>query len=137
MKKILISALVAVLLAACSDKQASVSTTAEPDTLAGTYIANMGGITTPVIKITGSGAQTEIFTLVDNQWVKSPGPVQNVSKDEFEKAGNVKVDGTFIAVRSGMTFVAEVPKGWSDGKFTTKTGFFTVYPAGPLELTRQ
>jgi len=128
MKRLLFFFTLAVALAACSRT--------DPDSLVGTWGESIQGQTVPLLKIEKSTGHYVLFTTADGRWVRTTDYVMLASKADLEQIVRHPVRCDVTGLKSGIAVIFKVPKGWTEGKFSTRSGYFAVTWFGPIELVR-
>lgn len=128
MKRLLFLFALAVALAACSRN--------EPDSLVGTWGESIQGQTVPLLKIEKSKGHYVLFTTADGRWIRTTDYVMLASKTDLEQIVRHPVHGDVTGLKSGVAAIFKVPEGWTEGKFSTRSGYFAVTWFGPVELVR-
>jgi hypothetical protein len=116
------------LLAACSQHG--------PDNLVGTWGESIHGQTWPLLKIEKSNGRYVFYTNADGRWRRTDEYMYAATKADLEQLLHHRVSGHVTGLKGGVAAVFMVPAGWTEGSFSTHTGFFAVTWFGPVELIR-
>ena len=107
-----------------------------PDALIGSYVARVNGQTREVIRIE---KRTDGYFLHENNGTKwlAPEPMRPFGKDDFQRMLGTTAPNEFVGLATGVAAVLKVPRGWRRDQFETKTGYFAITVAGPVELDKK
>lgn len=117
------------LLAACSQSS--------PDTLTGTYyIDERAKGEVEFLRIEKLGDSYGISQKHGDKWSPAT-PVKPMAKEAFERFIKKPVDFEFSGLSNQSIAIFRVPKGWKDGRFESKTGYWAMTIFGPVELIKR
>ena len=128
MKRLLAILILAVALAACSRN--------DPDSLVGTWGESFQGQTYPLLKIAKTKGHYVLFTTANGRWIRTSDYVMMASKADLEQIVRHPVQCDVTGLKSGIAAIFKVPEGWTEGTFSTRTGYIAVTWFGPIELVR-
>ena len=116
------------------------SSQASPADLVGTYATQDNKGIHEVMKIDRDGDAFVLFDKLPNgTWRKSKEVLVPVTKEEFARMAKmppVNVPAFEGLHNKGMA-VFKVPRGWTQGKFKSGTGYFIFTALGPIELEKR
>ena len=127
MKKLFWTASLSLCLAACHGST---------DGIAGTYGVEERGKVEPLFKVEAVGNAYTLSEYHAGSWTKATSAVKPFTKVDLEQLTKHKIDVSVNGIQTNSFALIQVPKGWSDGRFTTKTGYFAFILFGPVELQK-
>lgn len=127
MKKFVWAAIVTICLGACSNGAESIT---------GTYGIEEHGKLEPLLKVESSGGTYSVSEYHAGKWTAVSAAVKPFVKTDLEQLTKHKVDVPVDGIQTNSFALIHVPKGWTDGPFTTKTGYFVFMLLGPVELQK-
>lgn len=119
------------LLAACSHNYR-----ANPDRLVGIWGESVNQQTYPLLKVEQSNGRYVLYTHADGRWYRESDYVKIATKADLERLLHHPVQAPVTGLQASIVSIFEVPKGWTDGTFSTRTGYFAATWFGPVELVR-
>jgi hypothetical protein len=108
----------------------------DQDKLIGTWGESIQGQTWPLLKIEKDKGRYVLYTNADGHWYRTSEYMNMATKADLEQWVHHPVKGRVTGLAGGVAAVFMVPAGWTDGNFSTHTGFFAVTWFGPIELVR-
>ena len=127
MKRIVLAGLLTLCLAACNRGAESIT---------GTYGYDDHGKVTPLLKVESQGDRYAVSEYHTGTWAPVSSPVKPFTKEDLEQITKHKIDVPVDGLQTNGFALIHVPKGWTDGPFTTKTGFFVFMLFGPLDVQK-
>ncbi|WP_207002625.1 hypothetical protein [Trinickia mobilis] len=127
MKKIVYAGILSLCVAACHNNA---------DSIAGTYGVEEHGKVTPLLKVESAGDSYSVSEYHSGNWVAISATVKPFTKADLEQLTKHTIDVPVDGIQTNSFALIHVPKGWGDGPFTTKTGYFAFMLFGPLELKK-
>jgi hypothetical protein len=128
MIRYLLATMLAVLVAVCPNADAGQIAATIPNSLAGTYTADMHGTVVRFKVEENNGHYT--MAQYDNQngsWLDLKREFIPLTKEAFYEKTGSHIDGYVAGMESGDMLVLHVPAGWTRGQFTTKTGYLLLW----------
>lgn len=119
--------MLALCLAACNN---------HTDSIAGTYGVEEHGKVTPLLKVESAGDSYSVSEYHAGKWAPISATVKPFAKADLEQLTKHKVDVPVDGIQTNAFALIHVPKGWGDGPFTTKTGYFAFMLFRPVELQK-
>ncbi|EKS9798943.1 hypothetical protein QDD76_004936 [Burkholderia cepacia] len=127
MIKIVCAGILSLFLAACHNGTEGV---------AGTYGVEEHGKVNPLVKVESAGDTYSLSEFRAGKWVPVKGVVKPFTQKDLETLTKHKVDVPVDGIQTNSFALIQVPKGWTDGPFTTRTGYFAILMFSPVELQK-
>jgi hypothetical protein len=107
------------------------------DMFSGTYVATIGNVARPLIRIYRRGGQYMLSRTENGRWTHDGVPMETVTRAAFEQYLGHRVQGEVNGVTYESATLLNLPVGFTEGKFVSHTGYLLVTAAGPVEVRRE
>ncbi|MGK8198555.1 hypothetical protein [Burkholderia cepacia] len=133
MKKLFCAAILSLCAAACHN---STDSTDSADSIVGTYGVEDHGKVEPFVKVESTNGKYSLSEFHSGAWVPVKGDLRPFTKADLESFTKKKVDVPVDGIYNSAFALIHVPKGWTDGSLTSKTGYFAIVLFVPVELQK-
>lgn len=130
MKKLFCAAILSLCAAACHNS------TDSTDSIVGTYGVEEHGKVTPFVKVEATGGKYSVSEFHSGTWVPIKADLRPFTKTDLESFTKKKVDVPVDGIYTNNFALIHVPKGWTDGSLTSKTGYLAIVLFVPVELEK-
>ncbi|CAB3767041.1 hypothetical protein [Paraburkholderia humisilvae] len=127
MKRMVWAGFLTLCLAACNNGA---------DTMVGTYGYDEHGKVTPLLKVESQDNGYAVSEYHEGTWAPVSSSVKPFTKADLEQITKHKIDAPVDGLQTNAFALVHVPKEWTDGSFTTKTGYFVFMMLGPLDVQK-
>jgi len=127
MNRILCAGFLTLCLAGCNNGS---------ETITGTYGYDDHGKLTPLLKVESQGDGYAVSEYHAGTWSSVSSEVKPFTGTDLEQLTKHKIDVPVDGLQTNAFALVHVPKGWADGPFTTKTGYFVFMLFGPLDIQK-
>jgi hypothetical protein len=103
----------------------------------GTYAAVTAHDVRPLIRIYRSGDHYMLARAENGQWSGSGVPMESVPRTVFERYVGHPVKGDVSGLNYASATLFRLPRGYTEGKFVSHTGYLLITAAGPVEVQKQ
>ncbi|WP_175927389.1 hypothetical protein [Burkholderia cepacia] len=133
MKNLFCAAILALCATACHN---STDGTDNTDSIVGTYGVEDHGKVEPFVKVDVKDGKYTLSEFHSGTWVPTKGDLRPFTKADLESFTKKKVDVPVDGIYNSAFALIHVPKGWTDGSLTSKTGYFAIVLFVPVELEK-